>query len=52
MLEYLCSNKNCKEYAKELRKNMTKEEKYLWYDFFEGIYSTVQKAKSDRKLYT
>jgi very-short-patch-repair endonuclease len=26
-------NKNLVSYAKELRKNMTKEEKHLWYDF-------------------
>ena len=27
------SNKNLLPYAKELRNNMTKEEKHLWYDF-------------------
>jgi len=26
-------NKNLTTYAKELRKNMTKEERHLWYDF-------------------
>ena len=26
-------NKNLTAYAKELRKNMTKEERHLWYDF-------------------
>ena len=26
-------NKNLVPYAKELRKNMTKEERHLWYDF-------------------
>ena len=27
-------NKNLTPYARQLRKNMTKEEKHLWYDFF------------------
>ena len=27
------SNKNLTGYAKELRNNMTREEKHLWYDF-------------------
>ena len=26
-------NKNLTDYARELRKNMTKEERHLWYDF-------------------
>lgn len=29
-------NKNIVPFAKELRKNMTKEEKHLWYDFLRG----------------
>ncbi len=28
-------NKNLKPYAQELRKDMTREEKHLWYDFLE-----------------
>ena len=46
MLEYLCSNKNCKEYAKELRKNMTKEEKHLWYDFLRGYTPQFKRQKA------
>ena len=30
---YRKHNKNIVPFAKELRKNMTKEEKHLWYDF-------------------
>ena len=45
MLEYLCSNKNCKEYAKERRKNMTKEEKHLWYDFLRTYPITFSRQK-------
>ena len=29
-------NKNLVSFAKELRKNMTKEEKHLWYDFLKN----------------
>ena len=29
-------NKNIVPFAKELRKNMTKEEKHLWYDFLKN----------------
>ena len=30
------NNKELTEYAKELRHNMTKEEKHLWYDFLKN----------------
>ena len=46
MLEYLCANKNCKEYAKGLRKNMTKEEKHLWYDFLRGYTPQFKRQKA------
>ena len=29
-------NKNLTPFAKQLRKNMTKEERHLWYDFLKG----------------
>ena len=31
--------------AKELRKNMTKEERHLWYDFLKGHYARFQRQK-------
>lgn len=31
--------------AKELRKNMTKEEKHLWYDFLKSLPVTVNRQK-------
>ena len=36
-------NKNLTEYAKELRKNMTPEEKHLWYDFLKLLPLTVKR---------
>ena len=33
MAKYLKADKNLNSSAKELRKNMTPEEKHLWYDF-------------------
>ena len=40
-------NNNAKltPFAKELRKNMTKEEKHLWYDFLKKIPYTVNRQK-------
>ena len=32
-------------YAKTLRKNMTKEERHLWYDFLKDLPSTVNRQK-------
>ena len=32
-------------YAKELRKNMTKEERHLWYDFLKGYPVRFQRQK-------
>ena len=31
--------------AKELRRNMTKEERHLWYDFLKGLPCTVNRQK-------
>ncbi len=32
--------------AKELRKNMTKEERHLWYDFLKSLPNTVHRQKT------
>lgn len=39
-------NKNYIFQAKELRKNMTKEEKHLWYDFLKKLPMTVHRQKN------
>ena len=39
-------NKNMIENAKFLRKNMTKEEKHLWYDFLKSLPITVNRQKN------
>ena len=39
------NNKNLTEKSKELRRNMTKEEKHLWYDFLKQLDVTVQRQK-------
>ena len=36
-------NKELTKYAKELRKNMTPEEKHLWYDFLRYLPMTVKR---------
>ncbi len=36
-------NKNLTEYAQDLRKNMTPEEKHLWYDFLKLLPMTVKR---------
>ena len=36
-------NRTLTEYAKELRKNMTPEEKHLWYDFLKFLPMTVKR---------
>ena len=36
-------NKTLTEYAQELRKNMTPEEKHLWYDFLKYLPCTVKR---------
>ena len=36
-------NKELTQYAKELRKNMTPEEKHLWYDFLKLLPMTVKR---------
>ena len=36
-------NKELTEYSKELRKNMTAEEKHLWYDFLKLLPVTVKR---------
>ena len=39
------NNPNLKEYAQSLRKNMTKEEKHLWYDFLKKLDVGVNRQK-------
>ena len=39
------NNPELKEYAQSLRKNMTKEEKHLWYDFFKKLDIVVNRQK-------
>ena len=39
------NNKSLTEKSKELRKNMTKEERHLWYDFLKHLDVTVQRQK-------
>ena len=43
MLPY---NKNLTQTAQKLRKNMTKEEKHLWYDFLKLLPLTVKRQKN------
>ena len=38
-------NKNLVPYAKELRKNMTKEEKHLWYDYLKTCPARFSRQK-------
>ena len=38
-------NKNLVPNARQLRKNMTKEERHLWYDFLEHIPCVLQDKK-------
>ncbi len=38
-------NKKLTGNAKSLRKNMTKEERHLWYDFLKGLPITVHRQK-------
>ncbi len=39
------SNKKLTPNAQDLRKNMTKEERHLWYDFLKGLPITVNRQK-------
>ena len=39
------NNPELKEYAQSLRKNMTREEKHLWYDFFKKLNVVVNRQK-------
>ena len=38
-------NPYLKDYSKKLRREMTKEEKHLWYDFFKKLPFTVNRQK-------
>ena len=38
-------NPNLTHYAQKLRREMTKEEKHLWYDFFKKLDITVNRQK-------
>lgn len=44
-------NKNNISFAKVLRKNMTKEERHLWYDFA-FLSCKIYEAKGSRKIYS
>ncbi|WP_026527917.1 endonuclease domain-containing protein [Butyrivibrio sp. VCD2006] len=39
-------NPNLKKYSQSLRKNMTKEERHLWYDFLKTLPLTINRQKS------
>lgn len=39
-------NKNYVSLAQNLRKNMTREEKHLWYDFFKKLPITINRQKN------
>lgn len=39
------NNKKLTAISKVLRKNMTEEEKHLWYDFFKKLPQTIQRQK-------
>ena len=39
------SNTNLTAFAKELRKNMTRHERHLWYDFLKTLSVTVHRQK-------
>ena len=39
------ANKNLTAFAKELRKNMTRHERHLWYDFLKPLSVTVHRQK-------
>ena len=39
------NNPHLTEISKELRRNMTKEEKHLWYDFLKDLPQTVNRQK-------
>ncbi len=41
----LFSNQKLTDYAKSLRKEMTKEERHLWYDFLKQLPMTVNRQK-------
>ena len=39
------ANPNLTKFAKELRKNMTRHERHLWYDFLKQLPTTVHRQK-------
>ena len=39
-------NKELTKYSQDLRKNMTPEEKHLWYDFLKNLPCTVNRQKN------
>ena len=39
------NNPKLKKYAQKLRKEMTKEERHLWYDFFKKLPVTIHRQK-------
>ena len=39
-------NKNLTHFSKSLRKNMTKEERHLWYDFLKSLPVTIHRQKT------
>ena len=46
-----CHNKKLTPNAKILRKNMTAEERRLWYGFPAHLQAKISQAKGDRELY-
>ena len=39
------NNKELTQFSKNLRKNMTKEERHLWYDFLKSLPVTIHRQK-------
>jgi very-short-patch-repair endonuclease len=44
-------NQKLSDNARKLRKEMTKEERHLWYDFLKTLPYTVHWQKTIKKLY-
>ncbi len=41
-----CGNSKLTKYSQKLRRNMTKEERHLWYDFLKTLPFTIQRQKT------
>ena len=53
MKRFLDYNKNLKDRAKELKSNMTKPERKLWFDFFKKIEkdTLIKEGREDFRIY-